>query len=195
MDPRKLLETISDVESYGMEEINKLANFYGAGKKDTYKGESVFQKADLDKIATLAEFEGFKQTMFQKRKSYREIIDVKIIKSTDQEEIKHLRKQRQQCTPSMLYYDADTVFQELYPNCSKLPYLLMIFPISVACVECFFSELKLVKTRLRNQLSQTTLKSLLRIATESPKEGFSDSQYKYFVNELKKNNPTMRMSL
>ena len=52
------------------------------------------KKADLDKIATLAEFEGFKQTLFEKRKSYRERIDVKIIKSTDQEEIKQLRKQR-----------------------------------------------------------------------------------------------------
>ena len=125
----------------------------------------MFQKADLDKIATLTEFEGFKQTMFEKRKSYREMIDVKI--KTDQQEIKKLRKQSQQYTPSMLYYDTDTVFQELYPNCYKLLYLLMIFPLSVACVErFFFSKLKLVKTELRNQLSQTTLESLLRIATE-----------------------------
>ena len=101
----------------------------------------MFRKADLDKIATLAEFEGFKQTMFEKRKSYREMIDVKIIKSTDLEEIKQLRKQRQLYTTSMLYYDADTVFQELHPNCYKLHYLQMIFPISVACVECFFSKL------------------------------------------------------
>ena len=96
----------------------------------------MFQKADLDKIATLTEFEGFKQTMFEKRKSYREMIDVKI--KTDQQEIKKLRKQSQQYTPSMLYYDTDTVFQELYPNCYKLLYLLMIFPLSVACVERFF---------------------------------------------------------
>ena len=95
----------------------------------------------------------------------------------------------------MLYYKADTAFQELYPNCYKLLYLLMIFSLSAACVERFFSKLKLVKTRLRNQLSQTTLESLLRIATESPKEGFSDSQYEYFFDELKKNNPKMKMSL
>ena len=123
--------------------------------------------------------------MFEKRKSYREMIDVKIIESTeDQEEIKRLRKQRQQYTPSMVYYDADTVFQELYPTCYKLLYLLMIFPLSVACAECFFSKLKLVKRTLRNQLSQTTLESLLRIATESQIEGFADS-----------NNPKMKMSL
>ena len=50
----------------------------------------MFQGGDLDKIATLAEFEGFKQTMFKKCKSYKDMIDVKIIKSTDQEEIKYL---------------------------------------------------------------------------------------------------------
>ena len=82
----------------------------------------------------------------------------------------------------MLYYDADTIFQELYPNCYKLLYLLMTFPLRVACVEHFFSRLKLVKTRLKNQLSQTTLECLLRITTESPKEGFSDTQDKYSVN-------------
>ena len=77
LDSIELLETISDVESYGIEEINELVKFYGADKKDTYMGESVFQKADLDKIVTLAEFEGFKQTMFEKRKSYKEMIDEK----------------------------------------------------------------------------------------------------------------------
>ena len=98
----------------------------------------MFQKADLDKIATLAEFEGSKQTMFEKRKSYREMIDAKIVKSTDEEGIKQLRKQRQQYRPSMLYYDADTLFQELYPNCYKLLCLLMIFLLSLACMERFF---------------------------------------------------------
>ena len=76
LDSIELLDTISDVESYGIEEINELVNFYGADKKEE-SGESVFQKADLDKIVTLAEFEGFKQTMFEKRKSYREMIDEK----------------------------------------------------------------------------------------------------------------------
>ena len=61
-------------------------------------------------------------------------------------------------------------------------------------VGTFFSKLKLVKTRLRNQSCQTTLESLSRIATESPKKGSSDSQYEYFVDELKKNNPKMKMS-
>ena len=138
LDPRKLPETISDVKSYGIEEINELLNFYGADEKHTHKGKSVFQKANLDKITTSSDFEGFKQTMFEKRKSYREMIDVKIIKSTDQKEIKQLQKQRQQYTPSILYYDTDIIFQELYPNCCKLLYLLMIFPLVLYEWNAFF---------------------------------------------------------
>ena len=38
----------------------------------------------------------------------------------------------------MLFYDTDTVFQEVYPDCYKLLYLLMILSVSVACVDCFF---------------------------------------------------------
>ena len=92
LDPRKLQETISDFESYGTEEINEFIIFYRTDKKDTYMGENVFQKADLDKMTTLAEFEGFQQTRFKRHKSYRQMINVKIIKSTDQEEIKYCYK-------------------------------------------------------------------------------------------------------
>ena len=41
----------------------------------------------------------------------------------------------------MLFYDTDTVFQEVYPDCYKLLYLLMLLSVSVACVDCFFSKL------------------------------------------------------
>lgn len=51
-------------------------------KKDTYKGKSVFEKADLHKTATLVEFEGFKQTMFHN--------GAKTVKSTNHKEINQL---------------------------------------------------------------------------------------------------------
>ena len=65
-------------------------------------------------------------------------------------------------------------------------------PLSVACVERLFSKMKLIKTRLRNQLGQTTLDSLLRISTESP-DAFQDDEFEFFANELKRLNPNMRM--
>ena len=48
----------------------------------------------------------------------------------------------------------------------------MVFPVSAPCAKNFFSKLNIVKIRLRNRLSELNLKSLLMIATESPKQGF-----------------------
>ena len=39
--------------------------------------------------------------------------------------------------------------------------------------------------RLRNQLKQTTLDSLLQIATKSLLNGFTNEDFNHFVNELK----------
>ena len=76
----------------------------------------------------------------------------------------------------------------IIPNCLKLLHLMLIFPLSTACVKRFYSKIKLVKTWPRNQLLQVNLDNLLFIATEAPKTGFNNSKYDFFVDELKKNN-------
>ena len=77
-DPRKLPESRDDLEAYGRPEIDDLTSFYGQDKTDVYKGKSSFQKADINKEASLNEWEGFKSIIFEKRKAYREKIDRKI---------------------------------------------------------------------------------------------------------------------
>ena len=72
-----------------------------------------------------------------------------------------------------------------FPYCLKLLHLMLIFPLSTACVKRFFSKMEIVKTQLLNMLSQANLENLFIIATEAPKTGFTDSKY-FFVNELKK---------
>ena len=55
----------------------------------------------------------------------------------------------------------------------------VMFLLSVACVESWFSKIKLIKTRLRNQLAQTNLNNLLGILTEAP-INFQDDEYEYW---------------
>ena len=55
--------------------------------------------------------------------------------------------------------------------------------------------MELVKTSLRTQLKQTSLQNRLYISTEIPKEGFNDTVFQHFVDELKHCNSDMRMDL
>ena len=73
-------------------------------------------------------------------------------------------------------------------------YFSIVYALSAVCVECLL-KLKLVKNRLRNQSSQTTLESLLMIATESAKDGFDDIVLESFVDELKIKHPKMIIKL
>ena len=52
-------------------------------------------------------------------------------------------------------------------------------------VQKFFSKMKLVKTSLCTQLKQTNLENWLHISIESPKEGFNDTVFQHFVDELR----------
>ena len=46
--------------------------------------------------------------------------------------------------------------------------------------------MKIVQTQPRNQLLQVNLENPLFIATDTPKIGFTDRKYDFFVDELKK---------
>ena len=48
-------------------------------------------------------------------------------------------------------------------------------------VERSFSEMKLIKSRLRNRLSETSLSHLMKVAVESPKE-LSDTDLEQIVD-------------
>ena len=80
--------------------------------------------------------------------------------------------------------DDDTT-KSVYPSMMFFLYVLLLFPVSVAHVERLSSNMKLIKIRLRTQLSQVHLDQLLRIATESPKEDFSDNLMKTLSMRLK----------
>ena len=56
----------------------------------------------------------------------------------------------------------------VYPNISKLGKICRVIPIHTADVERTFSQLKLIKTSIRNRMCEKTLDSLLRITTEGP---------------------------
>ena len=196
LDPRTLLEKLDLLDEYGVDELDKLLSHYGNDKFDFKNGDESRRKADLNPVIVKAEWNSFIRMMFQRRKLYQHSIDLKLTKKNDKEKVEKLMKEKENYTPSKFSkgISHDETCHNLYPGCIHLLKLSLMFPLSVACVECLFSKMKLIKTRVRNQLGETTLGSLLRLSFESL-TGFGDDEYKYFVDELKCLNPQMRINL
>ena len=69
----------------------------------------------------------------------------------------------------------------MFPNLHKMASIGLTIPVSTTSVERSFSQMKLIKTRLHNALSDRSLSHLVKIAIESP-EVPSDSVLDEIVN-------------
>ena len=63
---------------------------------------------------------------------------------------------------------SNKTISSIFPNMSTFAQVCRVVPIHTADVERTFSQLKLIKTRIRNRLAESTLDCLLRIAIEGP---------------------------
>ena len=77
----------------------------------------------------------------------------------------HGRK-RKSCEASELSIDQG--YKDLFPEMFKLLDILLTLPVGTASVERSFSQMKLVKTRLRNRITDDNLARLMHIAIEGP---------------------------
>ena len=153
-----------------------------------YKSITINQVGDIDGVAAIEGWPGFWKYMFEKHEVKEEKFQMKLMnykneKESDTFHASETSFDAHKLSLTCLYDKACAI---IFPNCLKLLHLMLIFPLSTACVKRFFSKLKLVKTWLWNQLSQMNLENLLFIATETPKTRFNNGEYDFFVDELKK---------
>ncbi len=64
--------------------------------------------------------------------------------------------------------ESTNTYTDIFPEIFKLLNILLTLPVGTATVERSFSQMKLVKTRLRNRVSDINLARLMRIAIEGP---------------------------
>ena len=69
----------------------------------------------------------------------------------------------------------------LFPNISTLVKICLAITIGTASVERSFSQVKLIKTRLRNRIGQSSLLYLMKIAIKTP-EKLTDEDLNNIVN-------------
>ena len=60
------------------------------------------------------------------------------------------------------------MYRGIFPETWKLLNITMALPVGTATVERSFSQMKLIKTRLRSCLSDSTLEHLMKISIEGP---------------------------
>ena len=71
-----------------------------------------------------------------------------------------------------------------FPNLSKLAAILEVLPVTTATVERTFSNMKLIKTRLRSRMGEDTLAHTMRICIEGP-DHLSDDTLEAVVDHYK----------
>ena len=81
----------------------------------------------------------------------------------------------------------------IFPSCLRLLYLMLIFPLSTACVGRFKNEA--CENPILKPVITDNLENFLFIVTEATKTGFTDSEYDFFVDELKKKFIDMRIDV
>ena len=63
---------------------------------------------------------------------------------------------------------SNSSFSSAFPNIVTLANIVSVLPVATATVERSFSNMKLVKTRLRSQLGDDTLDQAMRVCIEGP---------------------------
>ena len=76
---------------------------------------------------------------------------------------------------------SNDMLKTLFPNLSKIGAICLSIPVTTASVERSFSQMKLIKTRLRSSLNDKSLSNLMKIALESPVE-LTDSHLEEIVD-------------
>ena len=75
----------------------------------------------------------------------------------------------------------------MFPNLNTLANISLSIPVSTASVERSFSQMKLLKTRLRNRLSDKNISHLMKIAIESPDQ-LQDTDLEEIINVWNRKN-------
>ena len=162
-NPLCLSNEEQDLSMYGSEQLNILTSFYGMPHTISFKSTTGSSIPDVDPEQTEAEWKMFRRLMFNKYKS-----------STAKD-----------VTHALIY---NSTLSSSFPKIVTLAKIVSILPVATATVEKSFSNMKLVKTRLRSQLGDDTLDQALRVCIEGP-ERLTDESLEAIIDHWKEQKP------
>ena len=174
-DPRHLPSTEASLSEYGTEKLRTMTNFYGSKQQVTFEGETGMSDPDVDPELTEAEWKIFRRILYSQYKD-----------SSNLDSTTGLQK----VTSSLLN---DGTLNAGFPNLANLASIALVLPVTTATVERSFSDMKLVKTRLRSRMGEDTLEHAMRVCIEGP-DTLCDKDLESIVNHWKEQK-TRRISV
>jgi len=141
------------LSEYGKEEIIVLAQFYGSEATVSHEGKDYTSPPLLDKDSFIGEWQVFKRALKQETESFME--KNKLTKMPTLSEVK-------------AHMESTGAYTGIFPETFKLLNIILALPVGTASVERSFSYMKLIKTRIRNSITDQNLSRLMRIAIEGP---------------------------
>ena len=135
------LPTYDSLSSYGVQQIKELADFYGTEASVTYHGVTYTSQPLVAHDELVSEWKVFRRALCKEKEL--------LMSSKGQSKCPSL----QDLLQSM---QATEAYKGIFPQTFNLLYILLALPIGTATVERSFSEMKMIKTRLRNRLQTVT---------------------------------------
>ena len=140
-DPKKLPVDPEKLHSWGDDSIATLLKQYGTERSaETIEGEKIVRDAMVSSDIT-TEWKTYRQYMAKQ----------------PEENMKQQLKQ----------LISNEMLKAMFPNLSTIASISLTIPVATASVERSFSQMKLIKTRLRSSLSDSSLSSLMKVAIET----------------------------
>ena len=152
-NPAEVPTDQDSLSSYGLQQIKDLADFYGRQASVDYCGVTYTSPPLLHRDELLSEWKVFRRAMHKEKELFMSLH--KVSRPPSLQDI-------------LISMEATEAYRGIFPHTFKLIYILLSMPIGTATVERSFSEMKMIKTRLRNRLSDYNLKRLMTIVIEGP---------------------------
>ena len=187
LDPLLIPRDVPSLETYGIESIESLAEFYGSNcvlPNDTHPpivdSESIKYQFKVFKTFVLKQrlhyenkhsqllltaknklsvYKTELSTLDSKRKKLKLEKNIK----ESEKEVEILEKKQKYSFDKMLFAWMENAAAVRHPDMTRLLEIAALIPSSTAEVERSFSLMKLTSTRLRNRMNQETLRDCMRI--------------------------------
>ena len=139
--------------------MQNLLGFYGEQVSVEIEGVTYTSKAVIDAEEPIAEWQIFKGAVVREINGMMQ--KKKLAKPPTFQELK-------------VEMMALITYANIFPKIFKLLDILLTLPVGTETVERSFSQMKMVKTRLRSKLNDVNLARLMRIAIEGPQLSTTD---------------------